>query len=51
MGADLHLFFDPQVTSTEKLNALTPFEYQQIEPSLEDVFIALVRKQEAPRAA
>jgi ABC-2 type transport system ATP-binding protein len=51
MGADLHLFFDPQVTSTEKLNSLTPFEYQQIEPSLEDVFIALVRKQEAPRAA
>jgi len=51
MGVDLHLFVEPAITSPEKLASVTPFEYQQIEPSLEDVFIALVREQEAPRAA
>jgi ABC-2 type transport system ATP-binding protein len=43
-GADLHLFLDSKVTSPEKLNAVSPFEFKRIEPSLEDIFIALVRK-------
>ena len=51
MGADLHLFLDPAVTSPEKLLSVTPFEYQKIQPSLEDVFIALVRRQELAHAA
>ena len=51
MGMEMHLFLDAAVTSPEKLAAVTPFEYRRIQPSLEDVFIALVRKQEAPRAA
>jgi ABC-2 type transport system ATP-binding protein len=50
-GGDLHLFFDPHVTSIEKLTAVVPFEHREIAPSLEDVFIALVRKQEESRAA
>jgi ABC-2 type transport system ATP-binding protein len=51
MGVDLHLFVEPAITSPEKLASVTPFEYQQIEPSLEDVFVALVREQETTRAA
>ena len=51
MGADLHLFLDPAVTSPEKLLVVTPFEHQEIQPSLEDVFIALVRRQELAHAA
>ena len=51
MGADMHLFVEPGTTTPEKLTSATPFEYHKIEPSLEDVFIALVREQEAPRAA
>jgi ABC-2 type transport system ATP-binding protein len=51
MGADLHLFLDPAVTSPEKLQSITPFEFQKIQPSLEDVFIALVRRQELANAA
>ena len=51
MGTELHLFLNPAVTSPEKLLAITPFEYQKIQPSLEDVFIALVRRQEVARAA
>jgi ABC-2 type transport system ATP-binding protein len=51
MGADLHLFIDPGATSPEKLSSLTPFEYRRIQPSLEDVFIALAHKEEAARAA
>jgi drug efflux transport system ATP-binding protein len=51
MGTDMHLFVEPGITSPEKLTSVTPFEYHEIEPSLEDVFIALVREQEAPRAA
>jgi len=51
MGADLHLFLDPALTSPEKLLSVTPFEYQKIQPSLEDVFIALVRRQELAHAA
>jgi ABC-2 type transport system ATP-binding protein len=50
-GADLHLFLDPRVTSPEKLVGVTPFSYRPILPSLEDVFIALARKEETPRAA
>ncbi len=45
-GADMHLFLNPAVTSPESLARLVPFEYRQIQPSLEDVFIALVRKEE-----
>jgi ABC-2 type transport system ATP-binding protein len=51
MGTELHLFLNPAVTSPPKLQSVTAFEYQQIQPSLEDVFIALVRKQEVARAA
>ena len=51
MGKELHLFLDPAATSPEKLALLAPFVYQKIQPSLEDVFIALVRKQEVVRAA
>jgi ABC-2 type transport system ATP-binding protein len=50
-GADLHLFLDPHVTSPEKLAELTRFAYRPIVPSLEDVFIALARKEEVARAA
>jgi ABC-2 type transport system ATP-binding protein len=51
MGIDSHLFLNPTVTSPEKLLAITPFEFQKIQPSLEDVFIALVRRQELAHAA
>jgi ABC-2 type transport system ATP-binding protein len=51
MGTELHLFLNPAVTSPAQLQAVTAFDYQQIQPSLEDVFIALVRKQEVARAA
>jgi ABC-2 type transport system ATP-binding protein len=51
MGVDLHLFLNPAVTSPEKLQAITPFEYHKIQPSLEDVFIAMVRRQELAHAA
>jgi ABC-2 type transport system ATP-binding protein len=51
MGMEMHLFLDPVATSPERLCSLTPFEYQKIQPSLEDVFIALVRKQEIAHAA
>ena len=51
MGTELHLFLNPAVTSPEKLLAITPFEFRKIQPSLEDVFIALVRRQEVVRAA
>jgi len=51
MGTELHLFVDLGVTSPEKLGAVAEFEHQRIQPSLEDVFIALMRKQEVARAA
>jgi ABC-2 type transport system ATP-binding protein len=51
MGADLHLFVESNTTSPEQLQKIAPFEFERIQPSLEDVFIALVRKQEARRAA
>jgi len=50
-GADLHLFFNEKVTSAEKLSAITPFEWERITPSLEDVFIALVQRADVARAA
>ncbi len=51
-GADMHLFLNPKITSPEKLRETGSFEYQRIEPSLEDIFIALVsRKSEVPSAA
>jgi len=50
-GADIHLFLDPNVTSPEKLQSVVRFGFQKIQPSLEDVFIALMRKQEVARAA
>jgi ABC-2 type transport system ATP-binding protein len=44
-GATLHLFLDPAVTSPGKLaSAVSGAEFERIEPSLEDVFIALIRK-------
>ncbi len=51
MGADLHLFVQPQRTSIEALHALVPFDAQRIQPSLEDVFIALMYEQETAHAA
>ena len=51
MGRELHLFLDSRAPSLEQLAQLTPFQYRKIQPSLEDVFIALVRKQEVARAA
>jgi ABC-2 type transport system ATP-binding protein len=50
-GAFLHLFLNPAVTSVQTLAAKEGFEYEEISPSLEDVFIALIRKEEAARAA
>jgi hypothetical protein len=47
---------DERETSAEKLTAVTPFTWERISPSLEDVFIAMVRQEdqldrEAPHAA
>jgi ABC-2 type transport system ATP-binding protein len=50
-GADLHLFLDPHVTSTDQLTSVTPFGFRPIVPTLEDVFIALSRNEEARNAA
>jgi ABC-2 type transport system ATP-binding protein len=50
-GIEYHLFVNEKVTPVEDLLKVTPFTYQRITPSLEDVFIALVRKAELPRAA
>lgn len=51
-GADLHLFLNPKITSPDKLRQVVlrdgvPFEFKRIEPSLEDIFIALMSKDEA----
>jgi ABC-2 type transport system ATP-binding protein len=49
-GATLHLFLTPSITSVEELRRVTmdrglgPITFRQIVPSLEDVFIALIRK-------
>jgi ABC-2 type transport system ATP-binding protein len=50
-GAYLHLFLDKSKTTVEALAAKEGFEFHEITPSLEDVFIALIRKEEAARAA
>jgi len=50
-GIEYHLFVNEKVTPVENLLKVTPFTYQRITPSLEDVFIALVRKAEIPQAA
>ena len=54
-GAHLRLYIDERQTSAEELTAAIPFTWQRIEPSLEDVFIAMVReeeqKEEKPHAA
>jgi ABC-2 type transport system ATP-binding protein len=50
-GAYLHLFLNPKITSVEALASKEQFEFEEILPSLEDVFIALIRKEEAARAA
>lgn len=55
-GADLRLYVDERQTSAEKLTAVTPFKWERISPSLEDVFIAMVQQEdlldrEAPHAA
>ena len=52
-GATLHLFLTPGATSTERLQSalqsrgVTTQQFQQIVPSLEDVFIDLIGKSEA----
>jgi ABC-2 type transport system ATP-binding protein len=50
-GSYLHLFLNQSVASVDALAARYKFTYEEILPSLEDVFIALIRKQEAARAA
>ncbi len=50
-GIEYHLFVDERVTSVNELLEVTPFTYQRITPSLEDVFIALARKEDLARAA
>ena len=46
-GAKLHLFVAPGVSVEQMKNAVAASEFRQIVPSLEDVFIGLVRKSEA----
>ncbi len=49
-GATLHLFISPSATSTDRLRdavltvGLGPVTFERITPSLEDAFIALIRK-------
>ena len=50
-GADLHLFVDERTADPHALTMIVPFAYERIVPSLEDVFIAMVRKEEVARAA
>ncbi len=45
-GSKLRLYVDGRATSAEELTAVTPFTWQRVAPSLEDVFIALVRHEE-----
>jgi ABC-2 type transport system ATP-binding protein len=49
-GATLHLFAAPSV-SIDVLRNVSNSEVRPITPSLEDVFIAVIRKQELPHAA
>jgi ABC-2 type transport system ATP-binding protein len=50
-GEDLRLILDERAASAEELTTVTPFRWQRIMPSLEDVFIALVRHEELANAA
>ena len=50
-GEDLRLIVAEHVTSAEELTEVTPFAWQRIAPSLEDVFIAMVREEEVAHAA
>ncbi len=50
-GANLHLYLDEKANSIDALAARAQFEHHRITPSLEDVFIAFVKKDEVPRAA
>jgi ABC-2 type transport system ATP-binding protein len=50
-GADLHLFLDEGKASVAQLAQQLTFDYRRISPSLEDVFIALVKREELTRAA
>ncbi len=51
-GPTLHLFADPRAIDLSRIRGVAPAaEFREIVPSLEDVFIAEVRKQEASRAA
>jgi ABC-2 type transport system ATP-binding protein len=50
-GGELRLIVDEKQASAEELELVTPFTWKRIEPSLEDVFIALVQEQEVSRAA
>jgi ABC-2 type transport system ATP-binding protein len=50
-GQELRLIVDGNATSAEDLESVTPFTWQRIHPSLEDVFIAVVQDQEVQRAA
>jgi hypothetical protein len=55
-GPTVHLFLRPRETSPDRLAAalsakgLGPAAFRQITPSLEDVFIALIRKEEGAHA-
>ncbi len=51
-GAALHVLFSPAITSPDKLReAIGPSEFREITPTLEDVFIATIRKEERQKAA
>ncbi len=50
-GIEYHLFVNERLSKVEDLQKVTPFTYQLIVPSLEDVFIALERKEEVVHAA
>jgi ABC-2 type transport system ATP-binding protein len=50
-GANLHLFLNAKVTSVQALASKVGFQFEEIPPSLEDVFIALIRREEGARAA
>lgn len=45
-GAVLRLYVDERRVSAEQLTRVTPFTWQRVAPSLEDVFIAMVRQEE-----
>jgi ABC-2 type transport system ATP-binding protein len=49
-GAMLHLFLAPGVSADQLKNAVSATDFRPIVPSLEDVFIGLIRKSEAANA-